>query len=136
MKIRSHRGATLVEVLVATIIFSLALTALLGSMVAINDLLDLNRERSQATLDLKSMLERVRATPFSNIITRFPNGTVDGPGLWPYSSIVGNYTLRAQHITVTFANPNTDPLEIKTTLTWLDKQGRNRNASMATFRTR
>ena len=136
MKTRHCRGVTLVEVLVATLIFSLALTALLGSMIAINDLLDLNRDRSQATLDLRSMMERIRATPFSDITTHFPNGTLDGSITWPYTGIIGTATLRAEHITVTFANLNVDPLEIKTTLTWLDKKGRSRNASMATFRTK
>jgi type II secretory pathway pseudopilin PulG len=127
---------TLIEVLVATLIFSVALGAFLSSLSAIMEVIDLARDKSQAVADLRSVLEHARATPFDLLTNRFPNGTIDGPVANNYTAIVGAYRLTNEHITVTYANPNTDPLELRTTLTWQDKRGRNRTAGISTFRTR
>ena len=133
---RTDKGITFIEILVATLVFTLALASVLGSMVSIADLIDLARDTTIATTDLKNMMERMRATPFALIIPNFPNGMTDGPGPNRYPPLVGGYQLTSEHITVTYANPNAQPLEIKITLTWLDKKGHSRNASMSTFKTR
>jgi len=136
MKIYKKSGMTLVEVLIATLIFSIALGVLLSSIGALVDLLDLAQDSSQATGDLKIMMERLRATPFDAITTRFTNGVTDGPVTNPYITIVGGYNLRNEHLIVSYANPNTDPLEILVMATWQDKKGRAFNTTMSTFRTR
>jgi Tfp pilus assembly protein PilV len=135
-KLSSHSGTTLIEILIATLVFVVALGALSQSLVAIMGAIDLSRDRGQATTDLRSMLERIRATPFDYLTTRFPNGTANGPVLYPYTNITGTYALRQENITVIYADPLVDPLEINVALTWQDKRGRTRTASMATFRTR
>lgn len=127
---------TLFEVLVAVFIFSVAMGALLNSFSAIIEVIDLARDKSHAVADLRSVLEHMRATPFDLLTTRFPNGTQDGTATNNYTAIVGGYRLTNQHIVVTYADTNTDPLEIKTTLSWQDKRARTRNASLSTFRTR
>jgi len=109
---RTDKGITFIEILVATLVFTLALASVLGSMVSI------------------------AATPFALILPDFPNGMTDGPAVNPYAPLVGGYQLTGEHITATYANPNAQPLEIEITLTWLDKKGRSRNASMSTFKTR
>ena len=130
------KGMTLIEVLIAALIFSVALGVLLSSIGAIVDLLDIAQDSSQATSDLKNMMERIRATPFDAITTKFTNGATDGPVSNLYTTIVGGYNLRNEHFTVSYANPNTDPLEILVTATWQDKKGRSFNTTMSTFRTR
>ena len=136
MNISKHRGMTLLEVLIAALIFSVALGVLLSSIGAIVDLLDIAQDSSQATSDMRNMMERIRATPFDSITTKFTNGVVDGPGSNPYTTIAGGYNLNNEHLTVSYANPNTDPLEIKVSAAWKDKKGRAFNASLSTFRTR
>jgi len=126
----------LVEVLVALLVFSVALGGILSCLVNIMETIDLAHDQSQATSDLRSMLERVRATPFDDILTRFPHGTVNGPALYPYTDILGNYALDQESVVVTYANATTDPLEIHVGLSWQDKRRRTRTASMATYRTR
>ncbi len=136
MKINTKRAMTLIEVLIAALIFSLVLGTILGSLEAIVDFLDYTRDSSQSTADLKNMMERLRATPFDSLTTKFTNGVTDGPGSNLYTTIVGGYTLRNEHITVSYVNPNVDPLEIKVTNAWQDKKGHSYNASTVTFRTR
>ncbi|OIO36489.1 MAG: hypothetical protein AUJ74_02010 [Candidatus Omnitrophica bacterium CG1_02_44_16] len=136
MKTYKKNGMTLVEVLIATLIFSVALGVLLSSLGAIIDLLDIAQDRSQATSDLKNMMEKIRATPFDAITTRFTNGTTDGPVTNPYTAIVGGYNLKNEHMIVSYANPNTDPLEILVLANWQDKKGRAFNTTISTFRTR
>lgn len=127
---------TLVEILVATLIFCIALTGVLGSMVAISDLIDLAKDTTTATVHSKNMLERILMTSFAAMLTRFPDGTVDGPITNRYTTIVGGYNLTNEAITVRYANVSTDPLEINVFLSWSDKKGRGRNMSMSTFKTR
>lgn len=136
MKMMSTKGMTLIEVLIAVLVFSVALGALLNSLVAIVDLVDLSKDKTVANGDLKNMLERIKATPFDSIPTRFTDGLADGPAANLYTNIVGGYTLRNEHITVTYPNPNSDPLEILIRLNWQDKKGRNFNTTVSTFRTR
>lgn len=136
MKLKTTKGMTLVEILIATLVFSLALGELLNCLVVIVDLIDISKDKTVAISDLKNMFERIRATPFDSITTRFANSVVDGPVINPYPNITGTYTLRNEHITATYVNPNADPLEIKVTATWLTTKGRAYNTSISSFRTR
>lgn len=131
-----RQGTTLVEILVALLVFSLALGALLNTLTVIVDLVDTSRDKVVAISHLKNIMERIRATPFDYIAMRFSNGTVDGPTGNPYVNIVGNYTLNNEQIVVTYTNPNSDPLEIKSSLSWQSIKGRSYNVSLSTFRTR
>jgi prepilin-type N-terminal cleavage/methylation domain-containing protein len=134
---RSHeQGMTLVEVLIAAMVFSIALGGLLNGLSNIAEIIDVARDKSVAVKDLETMLEHARAVPFDLLTTRFPNGTVDGPGAFPYLNYTGTHSLASEHITVTYVNPNADPMEIRVTTTWIDKRTRARNISMSTFRTR
>lgn len=126
----------MLELMIATLIFTIAAAGLISSVSAIITLTELSRENTIASSDLRTLLERVKATPFSDLLTDFPNGTIDGPSTNRYVNIVGNYTLRNEHITVTYANITTDPLEIRANLTWQDKKGRNYTAIMSTVATR
>lgn len=136
MKRRREKGTTLVEVLVATLVFVVALAALLSSMTAVLYLIDNAKEQVMAAADLQSMMEKMRAASYSEMNQNFPNGVVDGSNARRYWTMLGGYTLRNEHITVTYAIPNSDPLEIRTSITWLDKRGRAMSASLSTFKTR
>jgi hypothetical protein len=71
---------------------------------------------------------------------RFPNNVTDGPANPAnrrYSALTGGYSLRNEHITVTYQSTaaDVDPREIKSTVTWQNKFGRTFSAAMATFKT-
>lgn len=133
---KSKKGMTLIEILIATLIFTLALGSVLGSLTLVADLIDIARDKTVATSDLRNMMERIRAVPFDSMLAKFPNGLTDGPASNPYQNITGSYVLRNENITVTYANPNTDPLEINVLARWKDKKGHLFNMSVPTFKTR
>lgn len=136
MKRKNAKGMTYVEILIAAAVFILAVGSLLNSLTAVVYLINLSGEQSVAIADIRNMMERIKVTAFANTVNLFPNGDVDGPVYNSYSSIVGGYTLNNEHITVTYANPNADPLEISVTLTWQDKRNHNQSLTVYTFKTR
>lgn len=136
MNIKCQTGTTLIEILIATFVFTIAVGGLLSSILAIVNLIDLANDITVATASLNNMMERIRATPFAYMTTRFPDSQPDGTAENPYQDIVGGYTLTNEQITATYANINVDPLEMKVTLQWNDKRGHSRNISMSTFKTR
>jgi hypothetical protein len=136
MNIRAKAGVSLIEILVAVLIFTLAMGGLLSCIFSTMYLSEISRNSTIITADLRNIMEQIRSTPFDHITTDFPHNVQDGPGAKPYQNLVGVYRLVNEHITVTFTNPNSDPLEIKATATWQDKRGRNYSASMYTFKTR
>lgn len=136
MKIHDIKGMTLIELLIATLVFTIALGALLNSIIVVLYLIDLAKNQTIAISDLRNMMESIRVTAFADTLSLFPNSVVDGPVKNSYRSVIGGYTLYNEHIIVTYANVHSDPLEIKVNLTWADKRGRNHSASVSTFKTR
>jgi type II secretory pathway pseudopilin PulG len=136
MKINHKKGMTLFEILVATLVFTLALGVLLSSLTGILYLIAQAKDETIAVSDLKNVAERIRATPFNSVVTFFPNGVQDGPSFNLYQALVGGYNLTNEHITVTYPNVNADPLEIRITATWQGKYGRSFSTALSTFKTR
>jgi Tfp pilus assembly protein PilV len=129
-------GFTLVELLIAALVFTLAVAGVLQSIFSSLYLKETARNSSQAVFHLNNMMERMRATAFNSLTTQFPNGTQDGPAANRYTAVVGGYTLRNEHITVTYPNAAGDPREINATCRWTDSRNRAYNLSVSTMRTR
>ncbi len=127
-------GLTLVELLMALGIFALAGGGIVGAYLFSHQLVESGTERIRATDDLEDIMERIRATPFAALATRFPAGAVDGGGVTDYAALVGGYTLDDQQITVTYPTQAAGRLEVLVTLTWTSR-GRMRTASLSTVRT-
>ena len=125
---------TLVELLLAAVVFLLAVGGIMLGFLASGALADSARQQMVASEDIKEMMERIHAAPFNNLAADFPNGTVNGPGGNPYNTLVGGYTLTGQSITVTSPNPAADPREIIVTVNWTDRT-RARGLSATTMRT-
>lgn len=136
MKFRNQQGMTLTEILIAALVFTLALAALLSSISYVLYLIDISKDETMANCDLKNMMERIKVTPFADTLSLFPNGVVDGPVSNSYQTAIGGYSLNGEHISVTYANVNSDPLEIKADLTWQDKHNRSHSVSLSTFKAR
>ena len=136
MKLKGSKGMTLLEIMVASVIFVTAVIGVASAIVTAANLISTSRYRDIAVADLRNMMEKIGTTPFDSITTRFPDDVVDGPSSNPYSALLGGYTLTNEAITVSYEDASADPLEILVTVTWQDKRGRAYNASMSTFRTR
>ncbi|MDD4879671.1 MAG: prepilin-type N-terminal cleavage/methylation domain-containing protein [Candidatus Omnitrophica bacterium] len=135
MKIFRGKGMTLIEIMVATFVFTVALGALLGAITGTLSIIETAREQTTAVFDLRNMMERIKATAFSNTVSFFPNNVTDGP-VNSYPAMLGGYTLSNEHITISYTNVNSNPLEITAALTWRDRYNRLHTASMSTFKTR
>jgi len=136
MKIGNAKGMTYVEILIATLLFILAIVSLLNSLTAIVYFISLSGEQTLAISDLRNMMEQIKVTAFANMVGLFPNSVIDGPTGNYYQAVVGGYTLNNEHIVVTYRNTNTDPLEIRLSLTWQDRRNHNQNLAISTFKTR
>jgi prepilin-type N-terminal cleavage/methylation domain-containing protein len=131
-----QKGTTLIELMIATLIFSIALAGLLNALLATLTLIQSSKDTTVAVADLGNVLERMRATPFSSLTTDFPDGDTDGASDTEYADIVGGYTLEEEHITISYVNAADDPLEINAQITWENKQGRQFSTEATTSRTR
>ena len=150
MKKSNNKGFSLIEMLVVLVLSVIAIVALLYSLISTFPLTELAREQTIAVSHLRNMMEEIRSTSFDHILGPsagfpnglFPQGVIDGPpdpnnpGFTLYQTIVGGYALAGEQITINYANPNADPLEINVALAWQDRRGRNFNASVSTFKTR
>jgi Tfp pilus assembly protein PilV len=136
MSFAHKKGTTLVEVMVATLIFVVALGALLSSITELLCLVDLSKEQTIAVTDLRNMMEKIRATAFSDMQAQFPDAVADDSSTGRYLAILGDYRLSNEQVTITYANVSSDPLEIRARVSWFDKRRRARNVSISTFKTR
>ena len=130
------KAVTLVEILVATLVFLIVCGSLLNSIVTILYIIDIARDETSAVSDLRSLMEKINSTPFVSVTTLFPNGVIDGPTGNNYSNLVGGYKLKNEHITVNYADVNADPLEINVRLEWEDKRRHPHSIEMSTFKTK
>lgn len=133
---KRSKGFTLVELMVTVFILTVGLSALMEGFASLLYLIDTAREETTATADLRNMFERIKSSSFDQTPTRFPHGTVDGPVSARYWTLIGNYTLKNENITVTYTNPAADPLEVRAIVQWRDTRGKNRNLTFSTFKTR
>ena len=133
---KGSRGVSLLEILVAVVIISFVSIAILETFLVNLNAAELNKGNTIAMVHLGNMLEKIKCTAFNELATLFPNGDEDGPAGNNYADIVGGYTLDSEHITVTYVDPSSDPLEIVITLTWRYKSSFDRINVLTTKRTR
>ena len=138
MNLSAKRGFTLVELLFTITVVILAGLGILGAYGSSLHLVEVAQQAMMANDDLKDMMEKLKSTAFTQLLTDFPDGAVNGiVGAGPdkYSAVVGGYRLAGEQITVTH-RPNTsaDPRELVVQLTWTNR-GRLYQRTLSTFRT-
>jgi len=129
----AEHGATFVELLIAILVFIVAGLGIAGAYLSAQQLSDDAKSTMVAMGDLRDMLERIHATPFSSIPVNFPANTNDGGAGKPYATIVGGYTLPGEQIVVQYPTQGPDRLEMIVTLSWSQRQ-RVRVMSLSTIR--
>lgn len=131
-------GLTLVELLLAIVVMVVAGTWLLSAYHSSIHLNEVARQAAVALGDLNDIMERVKATPFTQLAAEFPDGAVNGivgGGPDRYGAVVGGYTLRNEQITVTHQpSPTADPREVVVRVTWTHRN-RTYQRRLSTMRT-
>ena len=123
-------GMTLVETLIAMLIFVLSGVWLTAAYRSVLELNRVSEETMVALDDLDDMMERVRSAPFAQLAASFPDGVAG-----VYAPIVGDYTLSGERITVRHVpSAVATPRELIVEVTWLDNQ-RTYRRRLSTFRT-
>ena len=131
-----NKGLTLVELLVAVLIASLAIGGAIVCFAQVFYLTEVAKGTSVVVSDIRDIIEEIWSTPFDFITASFPDGDIDGPTDTEYNNIVGGYTLNNEQIVVGYVDEDMDPLEIMVSTSWTDMRGRNRTIQLSTFRTR
>ena len=130
-------GFTLVEVVFALMVVVIAGVWLMMAYQSSLHLSEVSQQASMALNDVRSMMERIKTTPFTALNASFPNGAVNGViGAGPdlYTGVVGGYGLSVEQITVTHS-PSTgaDPRELIVQVQWTNR-GRTYQRRATTMR--
>ena len=100
-------GLTLLEL---TIAMTLLTVLALGSSLVLIPMARqsrINREIAVADSEARRLIERIHATPFRDVVTRYPDGAK-----------VPVDDLPAGSLNIHYADPTADPLEIRAVLRW------------------
>jgi len=121
-------GFTFIEVVIATVILSVAALVAFPTMLSFFQLSDTAHEENVATHDLMAATEDILCTPYALVTTTYAPGQA-----------IPKYTrlhLRDELITVQYDDPAADPLIISITASWSDSRGRPRQETYRCVRTR
>ncbi|MFN0058230.1 MAG: prepilin-type N-terminal cleavage/methylation domain-containing protein [Planctomycetota bacterium] len=104
---KSTPGFTLLEVTIGMSILSVLTLSTLLTLIPLSQQNRLSREAETAVAEVRNVLEKIQSVPFSDVVALYPDGTTIAiPG-------VSN-----GQITINYANPAADPLEIQLNLSW------------------
>ncbi|MCM8812980.1 MAG: prepilin-type N-terminal cleavage/methylation domain-containing protein [Candidatus Omnitrophica bacterium] len=125
------RGFTLVEILAAILVISVALVAVAGSLSLGNALLSNARQIFAAESAAQDQMELIRSMGFAAIVSTYaPNAAFATPGFAPLTDAVGtvavDYPLGA-------AAPNNRLIRVTVTVAWTASGGRAMVRSLVSF---
>lgn len=132
-RLRNDSGVTLLELMLACGVMAVTLSMLFGALVSMNVIGETTRARTEATTALANVLEQVRFTPSTSMMSTTIS-LAEGPGtrravVLKAADASGNWTTLPSSTSIgTLPNP----LEIQATLVWEDENGRVYSASAST----
>ena len=111
----NSRGFTFLEVLIGGAMVLLITLACVLTLVQGFALIQAVREETLASIELERMLSRLEATPFGELLARFPDGQVVN-----VESLFGQRVLPGSVVAVDYASAvtGTNPLETTVTVAW------------------
>jgi len=134
MKLKSKKGFTLAEILVAGFVTAVALVSILGALSNITLLNELNQEKTLAAMHAQYIFEKIRDASFSNLESDINNGNWD----FNQNQLAANpydFTGLILESVDTMVVSSGDPLEIRLTVNWTDRRQTARTFSLEMLRT-
>ncbi|MEM7168353.1 MAG: type II secretion system protein [Planctomycetota bacterium] len=120
----SESGFSLIEVAVAVALLSILTVSTLLTLIPVSRQTRLNREMESASAAVRDLMERVHATPFSEIPSLYPDGTV-----------VALASLESGEVTIGYEDVTADPLIISFDLAWDSPQVGSMSRTFTTVKT-
>lgn len=123
---KGGRGFTLVEVLMAMLVFVVAVVALLMLYIGVSSLRESSRNMAQAMADARTVLEEIREASGASL------AGVTGTDWTGWASDNNLTSLPDEVVTVEYADEAADPLDITVQVDWTER-GRARTAVVETL---
>ena len=119
-------GFTLMEILFAMVIFAVAAAGMSRFFMGAQHLSEGSRNLTRAMEDARIVTEAIRNASAVGL------AGVTGTNWTQWAAQNGLTTLPNQAVTVTYANPNADPLSVTVQVSWLERN-HARNATVRTL---
>jgi prepilin-type N-terminal cleavage/methylation domain len=128
MNLKSEKGFTLVEVMITMVVVLLLLVGFLGSATAIQAANLAAYERSIALQDANRVIETLRSAA---AVGTFPENVTD---LYADGGEVSGYeALTDEVVTVDYADPEADPLDVTVTVSYSENGNRDMSVTLRTY---
>jgi len=128
---RDDAGLTLVEIMIAGGILAMSFVFLLGSIVSISSTGESSENRSKAQTDLSTVLEEVRSVSYDQLLAYVPPelpGLGDSVNVEVVCLAGGGVEYELPIDADLLAAPLPNPVEVRVTVSWLDRMGRVQTA--------
>ncbi len=121
---RGEHGFTLFEVVITIGLLSIVSSSVLLIVVPVGRQSRLNREMEVAAASARNLIERIQVTPFNELLTVYPEGTV-----------VYIPEIEAGSLTVSYEDATANPLVVQIVLNWTSPDIGPVSSSFLTVRT-
>ena len=129
-------GFTFTEVLVAVTLLVIGFMGIYASMHSSALVRETAHETNVAMFKLQTAQEYVFVVPFDEITATFPEGTPVDIVSMTESIDKNDFRLRDEQITVSYDDPNADPLRFTVTIDWVSRTGTPRCENISCARAR
>jgi len=133
MKFSKKEGFTLIEILIASVIISAAVLAIIGTLANTVVLSEINRDKTLAVIHGQYILEMLKDESFTSLENDINNGDFDFSmselSATPFGfTVLRNETIDTQVVT------SGDPLRLSVTISWKDRGNNPRSLTFETLR--
>jgi prepilin-type N-terminal cleavage/methylation domain-containing protein len=136
-------GMSLLEVMIAAAILSVIVIGVFSAIFTSTRQSEFSKEMEIAQFDLERVMEDILSEAFDSTITVYPAGLsiVKGTSVTRINGLPRQYNdlvLPNEGIAVSYVMPATqqDPLEIRLTVSWRNRDGRTQTYNLATLKAR
>jgi prepilin-type N-terminal cleavage/methylation domain-containing protein len=125
---RSQAGFTFVELMIALVVVTLVIGGYIGANVKAQQSAEAMHERTLALQDANRVIELMRNTSRTgtfpdNVVSAYPDG----------STSTGSTHLTDETISVSYASPSANPLDVTIAVTWLSYTQREHTEIVQTY---
>lgn len=127
-RLKHQKGFTLIELMIALLVATLAIGGYIASNIVIQRNADSAFERTVALQDANQIIERMRSIAQSgtfpaNVTAAFPQN----------STVSGFLNLTNEQVTVSYADPAVNPLDATVTVVWTSHTQRQETTALRTY---